>query len=466
MPFTDLREFLGYLEEEGELATVERTVDPAFELAAICREMLDRRGPALRFASVAGHPVPVVANLLATRRRFAAAIGAKEPDLHRVWQERAADPIPPVVVDTGACKEIVIRGDDVDLSRLPVPTWNELDGGPYISMGVQISKDPDDGTRNAATYRLQVHDRNTMGMLYGPYRHLAMQQAKRPGEEFPLVIALGLDPASHIAAAAPLPKGTDELALAGSLRGRPVELVPCETIDLEAPANAEIVLECVILPDAARDEGPYGEFTGFYGDRAPRPVVRVDCITMRADPIFLAAYQGRPPQDSTLMQSIPAEAEILRSVSLSGVRDISITESGCGAFIAVVSAEKQCEGYGKMVGLAVLGTWGGRYIKHLTVVTPDIDVRDHAQVEWAVATRVQPHRDVEILRGLVGIILDPSLPDEEQRAGHSRTSKMIVDATGYALERPAPVACMPPPRVMDQVHRDWNTLFPASRSGS
>lgn len=461
MPFADLRDFLDYLESEDELADVTGTVDPSFELAAICREMLDRRGPALRFTSVAGHDVPVIANLFATRRRFAAAIGAAEADLHDVWRHHAATPIDPVIVDSGPSQEVIIRGDEIDLTALPVPTWNELDGGPYISLGVQISKDPENGTRNAATYRLQLHDRNTMGMLYGPYRHLAMQQAKRPGEEFPLVIALGLDPATHIAAAAPLPKGVDELGLAGSLRRKPVELVACQTIPLEAPANAEIILECVILPDMLRDEGPYGEFTGFYGDRGPRPVVRVDCITMRRNPLFLAAYQGRPPQDSTLMQSIPAEAEILRSVSLSGLRDISITEAGCGAFTAVVSTEKQCEGYGKMMGLAVLGTWGGRYIKQLTVVTPDIDVRDHEQVEWAVATRVQPHRDVEIIEGLVGIILDPSLPDVEQRTGHSRTSKMLIDATGYGTERPRPVACMPPLDTMDRVRERWDSLFPS-----
>jgi 4-hydroxy-3-polyprenylbenzoate decarboxylase len=170
---------------------------------------------------------------------------------------------------------------------------------------------------------------------------------------------------------------------------------------------------------------------------------------MRRDPILLAAYQGRPPQDSTLMQSIPAEAEIRRVLPLSGLRDIYITESGCGAFHAVVSVDKLCDGYGKMFGLSVLGTWGGRYIKQLTVVDSSIDPRNADLVAWAVATRVQPDRDIEILSGLVGIILDPSLPDSEKRSGRSRTSKMIIDATGYAEDLEPPRLCSPPAHAME-----------------
>jgi UbiD family decarboxylase len=159
------------------------------------------------------------------------------------------------------------------------------------------------------------------------------------------------------------------------------------------------------------------------------------------------------------MQSIPAEAEIRRMVPLSGLRDINITESGCGAFTAVVSVDKLCEGYGKMFGLAVLGTWGGRYIKQLTVVDSSIDPRDPDMVAWAVATRVQPHRDIEILNGLVGIILDPSLPEFEKRSGHSRTSKMVIDATGYGDEGFVPELCMPPADAMAWGHEQAGRLL-------
>jgi UbiD family decarboxylase len=449
----NLRGFLEQLKGSGQLVDIDTKTDPAFQVAALSRVMLDRRGPALRFLDVAGNSMPVVTNLFATRDRFAAALGVSPDKLHEEWSTRVGRPlepelVSPELVSRAPCKELILKGDDVDLTSLPVPTWNEYDGGPYISLPVQISRDPETGIRNAATYRVQVHDRTRLGMLFGPYRHLAMQRAKRPGEPFPIAIALGLPPAAHIAAAAPLPFGADELAVAGALQGEPLQLVPCETVPLEVPAEAEIVLEGFILPDELLPEGPYGEFTGFYGDRAPRPVVEVTCITMRKNPIFLAAYQGRPPQDSTLMQSIPAEAEIRRVVALPGLRDICITESGCGAFHAVVSIDKATEGYGKMFGLSVLGTWGGRYIKQLTVVDSSIDPRDEDMVNWAVATRVQPNRDVEILSGLVGIILDPSLPESEKRLGHSRTSKMIIDATGFADDGPLPRLCMPPEAAM------------------
>jgi UbiD family decarboxylase len=443
MTSASLRGFLDQLAGTGQLIDVTEEVDPLFEIAALSRVMLDRRGPALRFTNVKGNTMPVVTNLFATRDRFAATMGVPENEVHQAWSERVANPLAPVSVTSGPCKEVILKGDEVNLGLLPTPTWNEFDGGPYISLPVQISCDPDTGTRNAATYRVQVHDRDRLGMLFGPYRHLAVQRAKRPGEPFPIAIALGLPPTAHIAAAAPLPYGSDELAVAGALRQQPLELVPCETVPLEVPADAEIVLEGYILPDALQDEGPYGEFTGFYGDRAPRPVVKVTCMTSRKDALFLSAYQGRPPQDSTLMQSIPAEAEIRRVLPLSGLRDIHITESGCGAFTAVASVDKLCEGYGKMVGLSILGTWGGRYIKQLTVVDSSIDPRNEDLVAWAVATRVQPHRDIEILNGLVGIILDPSLPDFEKTSGHSRTSKMVIDATGYSEAAPRPELCMP-----------------------
>jgi UbiD family decarboxylase len=452
MTSPSLRGFLDDLASTGQLIDVTQEVDPLFEIAALSRVMLDRRGPALRFTNVKGHTMPVVTNLFAKRDRFAATMGVAESELHETWSERVANPLEPVTVSTGPCKEVILKGDEVDLGMLPTPTWNELDGGPYISLPVQISRDPDTGTRNAATYRIQVHDRNKLGMLFGPYRHLAVQRAKRPGEPFPIAIALGVAPTAHIAAASPLPYGADELAVAGALRQQPLEMVACETVPLEVPADAEIVLEGYILPDELMDEGPYGEFTGFYGDRAPRPVVEVTCMTMRKDALFLSAYQGRPPQDSTLMQSIPAEAEIRRVMPLAGLRDIHITESGCGAFTAVASVDKLCEGYGKMVGLSILGTWGGRYIKQLTVVDSTIDPRNEDLVAWAVATRVQPHRDIEILTGLVGIILDPSLPDFEKSSGHSRTSKMVIDATGYAEAAPRPELCMPTPESMVWAH--------------
>ena len=185
-------------------------------------------------------------------------------------------------------------GDDVDLSRLPIPIWNELDGGPYITFPCHISRDPETGIRNAAMYRAQVFDRNTVGILAAPYRHINIQGRKQKGP-FPVAIALGLDPAIHIASVSAFPFGVDEIAMAGALRQEAVSLVKCETIPLEVPATAEIVLEGELLYDETREEGLFGEFTGYYGIKVERPTIKIKAMTFRNDPIYLGSYEGKPP---------------------------------------------------------------------------------------------------------------------------------------------------------------------------
>jgi UbiD family decarboxylase len=223
---------------------------------------------------------------------------------------------------------------------------------------------------------------------------------------------------------------------------------------LEVPAAAEIVIEGEILLDEPRDEGPFGEFTGYYGGhRAARPIIRVKAVTHRDRPILHAVYEGTPPSGSAIIVAVPREAELLRQISLPGVKRAHMTRGGGGALHAVLSVDKPYEGFGKYVGLAVLGTTAGRSIKQVTVVDDDIDPADPIQVEWAIATRVQPHRDIEILSELPGIILDPSLPRGEQRP--LLTSKMIIDATRYDAKDFAPV-CLPSAEAMTKVARDWS----------
>lgn len=461
MPFNDFREFLDELERTGELVRLKRPVAATFELAAYSRRMLDRRGPAIQFENVIGHDMPVVSEVLATRRRFATALQTTEKDLAQAWISRAENPISPVVVDGPApCQEVVISGDDVDLTALPIPTWNEFDGGPYISMGVVFSKDPVTDSRNAAIYRIQVHNKNTIGMLFAPYRHLALHAKGSTSKRFPIAIAIGVDPACSIAASTSLPFGQDEMALAGALRGDPVKLTRCVSVPLEVPATAEIILEGELDLEQTAMEGPYGDFTGYYNEAAPRPVVHIKTLTMRRNAIFQGTYQGRPPQDSTLMLSIPAECEILRATALTGVRDITLSEGGCGVFTAVASIEKRTEGQGRMAAAAIFGTWAARGIKHLTIVDQTVDVRNHIEVERAVALNVQPHRDIEILHNIAGIALDPSLPPDERINRTARTSKIIIDATGYTYhgEEPA-VLCMPPADVLAAVDGRWEEDF-------
>jgi UbiD family decarboxylase len=452
-PIDDLRSYLVVLEEAGELARVRVPVNLNQEIGAICLRNLRAGGPGLLFEEPEARDISLAIDLLASRRRYALALGVEPDALASAWNQRASKALPPVMVKRGSCQQHVRIDGEVDLTRLPVPIWNELDGGPYLTLSCHITKDPITQARNVGVYRNQLFDRNTLGILVEPYGHLRLQWLKKPHEAFPVAIVLGADPVVPMVATAPIPYGRDELAVAGALRGKPMEMVPCVTVPLEVPASAEIVLEGEILPDVLREEGPFGEFTGYYGGhRARRPVIRVKAITHRERPILHAVYEGQPPSGSATLVAVPREAELMRQIALPGIKGVHMTRGG-GAFHAVIAVEKPYEGFGKYVGLAVLGTTAGRSIKQAIIVDDDIDPADPVQVEWAVATRVQPQRDVEILSELPGIILDPSLPRGED-GKPVLTSKMIVDATRYDAKSFPPV-CSPSAEAMAKVEQHW-----------
>jgi 2,5-furandicarboxylate decarboxylase 1 len=451
---TDLRSYLTALEQAGELSRVRVPVSLEQEIGAICLRNLRSGGPGLLFERPGGGAMPLAVDLLASRRRYALALGIEPDQLAAEWNRRTSKPLAPVVVERGECQQNIIVGKDVDLSKLPAPIWNELDGGPYLTLSCHVTKDPSTKTRNVGLYRNQVHDRQTLGILAGPYTHLNLQRQKVPNEPFPVALVLGPDPTVVMTAPAPLPFGTDELAIAGALREKPLDLVPCITIPLEVPASAEIVIEGEIPPDVLREEGPFGEFTGHYGGhKAPRAVINVTAITHRDNPILQATYEGMQPNESGFLTGIPREAEIIRQIALPGIKKVHVSVPAGGALHAVVAVEKPYEGFGKYVALAVLGSVAGRYVKQVIVVDTDIDPFDPIQVEWAVSTRVQANRDIEILKQLTGIILDPSLPKEEQWST-SRTSKMIIDATRYDAKNFPPV-CSPASETMAQVENNW-----------
>jgi UbiD family decarboxylase len=453
--FSGLREFIDLLKREGELACVQESVALDQELGAVCVKSLRGRGPALLFERPGGMEVPVLANLLATRRRYGLALGCDPRDTQHEWNRRAEHPLQPIQVSSGPCQDHVYIGDDVDLSMLPAPIWNKLDGGPYITLSCHITKDSRTGIRNVGVYRNQVHDRNTLGLLAGPYTHIRLQHRYEPDAPFPVAIALGVDPRLVMAASSPLPLNTDELAMAGGLRDEPFALVPCKTVPLEVPADAEFVLEGEVRPAELRDEGPFGEFTGHYGGpRLPRSTIHITAITHRTNPILHLAYQGAPPHETDVLTAVGKEAEVVRTIPLPGIRAVHITEGGCGVLHVVVSVEKLYEGYGKMVGMAVLGCPSGRHFKQVTVVDHDVDPFDPLAVEWAIATRVQAKRDIDIISEVTGIFLDPSMPEEEQK-GPARTDKMIIDATRYNAKS-YPAVCLPAAEAMAKVDREWD----------
>jgi len=456
-----MREFLKKLEQAGELCKIGEPVDPRFEVGAIAFNELQKRGPdrnrALFFERLTGSPFPLAINLLASPQRYFMGLGvSSRQELHRLWMERTSRSVEPVLVREGPVQEVIVD-QDPDLGEFPIPVWNEKDGGPYITMPCVISKDPETGERNCAIYRLMVReDRKSTGILAAPYRHIAQHWSKAfaKGESLPVAVAIGVDPAITIAAAASFPLGVDEMGRAGALRGAPVEMVKCHSVPLEVPAAAEIILEGEIRPGDVGEEGPFGEFTGYYGgERAKRPIFRIQCITRRKDAIDVGSYVGRPPQEDALLLAMTAEMEILRQCPLPGLREVYVHPYG--VFNAICSIEKKFDGYGKMMAMAILSTWPGRLIKNVILVDTDIDPRDANQLFWALAMRMNPDRDVDIIKDVVGVNLDPSLHPDERNSGRNRTSKMIIDATEPTKRAGFPEVCLPKSDVLDLVDANW-----------
>jgi len=458
MPYKDLREFISKLEQDGELSRVKVEVDLNYEVGAVCSKNYDTGGldgsKALLFEKPKGYSTSLAVNILGTRKRYCMAIDTTPENFIPEWMERTKNPIEPVIIDHGPCQENIHTGDDVDLSMLPIPIWNERDGGPYITLPHHISKDPETGQRNMSIYRSQVHDNKTIGIWAAPIRHIHMQwkKAHAKGDSFPVATVIGVDPALTLTATAPFTQGIDELAMAGALRGAPVEMVRCKTVPLEVPANAEWVLEGEIRPNAKRMEGPFGEGAGYYGGTTEREYIEIKAITHRNNPINQGAYLRKPPSE-VLSLKLSWLVEAVRQCPLPGLVKLSMPEAGCCSGIAVASIKKAYDGHGKMMGLALLGMAAGKLIKIVIVVDEDIDPDNWTDVMWAVTTRFQPERDVEIIKDVCAWALDPSLP-AESRDVTDLTSKMIIDAT-KPYKMPFAEVALPKKDVLEKVEREW-----------
>lgn len=462
----DFRGFIQRLEAEGELRRIRQPVDLQYDVGAVCFTELQRgidRNQALLFERLNGASMPLAANLLASPRRFLLALNLSSPrDWQRLWLEKTSRPVKPRLVKEAPCYQVI--REPAALDGIPIPLWNEKDGGPYLTLACVISKDPDTGERNCAIYRLMVHeDRRSTGILAPPYRHLAIHLAKSRarGEPLPVAVALGVSPALAIASAADFPYGVDEIGMAGALAGEPLEIVRCQTVPLEVPARAEIVLEGTITPGDEKAEGPFGEFTGYYsGARARRPVFRIRCVSHRKDAIAAGTYGGRPPQENALINSLTTAVEILRQCPLPGIKDVYVNP--LGALHAVISLEKRrAHGAGR-IGRAILSTSAGRRIKSLILVDDDIDPRDGDQVSWALAYHMRPQTDVKLLKGQIGVTVDPSMARREKLSGANRTSKIIIDATrsrtGWESE-----ICLPRRENLERIKREWEKYSQAEK---
>jgi 4-hydroxy-3-polyprenylbenzoate decarboxylase/2,5-furandicarboxylate decarboxylase 1 len=426
MSFKDLRQFLDYLEERDELVTIEAPVDPRYEVAAYIRKSSDRNGPAFLFKNVRGFGMPIVGGVFCNPIK---ALLALETTDHVQALRRFIDalrhPILPRRVDGGPCKEVTLVGERVDLTRMPIPTYSDQDGGPYITVGVVISRDLDSGARNAGIYRMQLQGSTRMGVEPAPYTDLftMLGRAEEGNRPLPVAVALGVDPAIQLATQARVPFGVDELDIAGGLRGEAVEVVACETVDLHVPATAEIVLEGCLLPHVRCEEGPFGEFTGYVGPRGQQPVFECSAITMRQNAIFQAGLTGMPVTENHVMKILALEANLLTALqeTFPDVTAVHFAPEGGADFLVIIGLKQRYANEAKNVILHALGSKA--HPKVVVVTDDDVDVYDMSKVWWAILTRCQPAEDVLIIPKAAGGQLDPSAPEP------FTSSLMGIDAT-------------------------------------
>jgi 2,5-furandicarboxylate decarboxylase 1 len=421
MPFKDLREFLSFLEEKGELLRTEKPVDVKFEISSYIRKTSDERGPALLFENVKNFNMPVLGGLFATRDRAFLALETSPQDYVNKFQNALERLVPPKLVSSAPCKEVIDTGSSVDLTQLPIPIFSERDPGPFITLGLSISRDPKSGGKNTSIYRLQLKGRNRLGIMA---QHLVRQlvEAESMGKGLPIAIAIGTDPVIPLATQWMAPYGTDEMALAGALRGEPVEVVKAETVDLEVPATAEIVIEGTVLPNVREQEGPFGEVSGYYTPANPKPIIEVSAITHRKNPIFQAALTGMPTTENHILKQLPLEATFywMLKKEFPGLTAVHFPAAGTVGMIAVIAIKQHYESEARNVIATMLGS---RRNKIIIVVDEDIDIFDMEKVLWAVATRSQADEDVVIFPRLVATAMDPSVRKLRVGAG------LGIDAT-------------------------------------
>lgn len=461
MHYTDLRGFLDGLEALGALKRIATPVSPRLEMTEICDRVLRAGGPALLFERPTGFSLPVLGNLFGSVERIALAMGIeagtdphpalrdlgrllaalREPDPPKGLREvvtklpqlaRLAGKVfdmAPKTVASAPCQETVWEGKDVDLARLPVQTCWPGDAGPLITWGLTVTRGPLKPRQNLGIYRQQVQGANRILMRWLAHRGGALDlrdhRLAHPGKPFPVAVALGADPATTLAAVTPVPDTLGEYQFAGLLRGARTELAKCIGSDLQVPARAEIVLEGAIHPDDTALEGPHGDHTGYYNEAERFPVLTLERITLRRDPIYHSTYTGKPPDEPAMLGVALNEIFVpLLAKQFPEIADFYLPPEACSYRLAVASLKKQYPGHAKRV---MFGIWSVlrqfMYTKFIVVVDEDIDVRDWKEVVWAISTRVDPARDTLIVENTPIDYLDFASPV----AGLG--SKMGIDAT-------------------------------------
>ena len=479
----DLNTFIDTLDKERELARIQEPVSPDLEICAVTDRVSKSPGggPALMFERPAGFDIPVAINLFGSMKRICLALGVEKlDDLAGEIEELTSPKIPaglfdaikmlpavtrlrdlmPKTVNSGPCQEVVRK--DGTLDDLPIlKCWPE-DGGRYITFPLVFTKDPETGMRNIGTYRMQVFDGRSTGMHWQRHKGGAQHYrvAERLGKRLPVAVALGPDPALAYSATAPMPEGLDELMLAGFLRRERVELVKCVTIDLEVPANAQIVLEGYVEPHERRREGPFGDHTGFYSHPDDYPVFHLTCITQRRNPIYLTTIVGVPPMEDYYLGKASERIFLpLIRKTLPEIVDMHFPAAGIFHNLVIVSIDKRYPGHARKIMNAFWGLGQLMFSKTIIVVDRDVNVQDEAEVAWIVGTHIDPQRDIQFTRGPVDDLDDASdLPAYGSKMGIDATRKSASE--GFTRPWPTRIrttrdAAQRAEEIWERIRRGW-----------
>ena len=461
MKYNDLRDFIQHLEAIGQLKRIAYPADPHLEITEICDRTLKAGGPALLFENPKGYDVPLLGNLFGTPERVALGMGQesvealrevgrllaflKEPEPPKGFRDvfeklpmfKQVLNMPAKTVRHPPCQEVVLAGDEIDLSRYPIQTCWPGDAGPLITWALVITRGPQKERQNLGIYRQQVIGKNKTIMRWLAHRGGALDfrdwQEARPGEPFPVAVALGADPATILGAVTPVPDSLSEYAFAGLLRGSKTEVAKCLTSDLQVPASAEIVLEGFLYPGEMAPEGPFGDHTGYYNEVDEFPVFTIERITQCKDPIYHSTYTGRPPDEPAVLGVALNEVFVpILQKQFPEIVDFYLPPEGCSYRLAVVSMKKQYPGHAKRV---MFGVWSFlrqfMYTKFVIVVDDDVDARNWQDVIWAITTRMDPARDMTLIDNTPIDYLDFASPVSGMgsKAGFDATNKWPGETT-------------------------------------
>jgi 4-hydroxy-3-polyprenylbenzoate decarboxylase len=460
MAFTDLRDFIRTLEKHGELRRIPFEVDPYLEITEFADRAVKGGGPALLFEKPRNSRVPVLINAFASMRRMELALGVSDVEdiakriagflqmqmpegwigkMKMIPRLKELSAMFPKTVSRGPCKEVV-RRKDFSLDEFPILHCWPHDGGRYITLPMVFSNNPETGKRNCGMYRMQVFDGRSTGMHWQKHKqgaeHYRRLLARDNEGRMPVAVAIGSDPATMYSAILPLPPEIDEMMFAGFVRGTPVEMVKCETSEIEVPANSEIVLEGYVNLGELRREGPFGDHTGFYSLDDDYPVFHIECITHRKNPIYAATIVGPPPMEDFYMgKAIERIFLPLMKMQLPEVRDICMPAEGVFHNLILVSMRKSYPGHARKVMHAIWGLGQAMFSKCIVVVDEDVDVQNVSEVAWKALNNIDPERDIEFVMGPVDSLDHASrLPNFGSKMGVDATTKW--QAEGFTRRWP------------------------------